>query len=103
MELDEVPVLGPGSQWQATFSAKPHLMMPYGALFRAILAEMHELYDLHRVASAGRTARLFAPGSVKLVNSGPNAYITPSILAGQPGPLVPSLTGRTFQTRSNRQ
>jgi hypothetical protein len=50
MQVDEVTVFGAGSQWQATFSAKPHLMMPYGALFRAILAEMHELYDLHRVA-----------------------------------------------------
>jgi hypothetical protein len=50
MQVDEVTVFGAGSQWQATFSAKPHLMMPYGALFRAIVAEMHELYDLHRVA-----------------------------------------------------
>ena len=50
MEVDGVTVLGAGSQWQATFSAKPHLMMPYGALFRAIVAEMQELYDLHRVA-----------------------------------------------------
>jgi hypothetical protein len=43
-------VFGAGSQWQATFSAKPHLMMSYGALFRVIVAEMHELYDLHRTA-----------------------------------------------------
>ena len=50
MELDEVTVFGAGSQWQATFSAKPHLMMPYGALFRTIVTEMRELYDLHRVA-----------------------------------------------------
>ena len=50
MQLDSVAVFGVGSQWQATFSAKPHLMMPYGALFRVIIAEMHELYDLHRVA-----------------------------------------------------
>jgi len=50
MYVDGVTVFGAGSQWQATFSAKPHLMMPYGALFRAIVAEMHELYDLHRVA-----------------------------------------------------
>lgn len=50
MQIDGVTVFGAGSQWQATFSAKPHLMMAYGALFRAIVAEMHELYDLHRVA-----------------------------------------------------
>jgi hypothetical protein len=50
MQLDGVTVFGAGSQWQATFSAKPHLMMSYGALFRAIVAEMHEHYDLHRVA-----------------------------------------------------
>jgi hypothetical protein len=50
MELEDVTVLGAGTQWQATFSAKPHLMMAYSALFRAIIAEMHELYDLHREA-----------------------------------------------------
>jgi hypothetical protein len=50
MQVDEVTVFGAGSQWQATFSAKPHLMMPYGALFRTIVTEMRELYDLHRVA-----------------------------------------------------
>jgi hypothetical protein len=50
MELDEVTVFGVGSQWQATFTAKPHLMMPYGALFRTIVMEMRALYDLHRVA-----------------------------------------------------
>jgi hypothetical protein len=50
MQLDSVAVLGTGSQWQATFQAKPHLMMPYSALFRAIVAEMQKLYDLHRVA-----------------------------------------------------
>jgi hypothetical protein len=50
MQLEGVTVFGAGTQWQATFSAKPHLMMPYGALFRAIVAEMRELYDLHRVA-----------------------------------------------------
>jgi hypothetical protein len=50
MQLDGVSVFGAGSQWQATFSAKPHLMMPYSALFRTIVAEMRELYDLHRVA-----------------------------------------------------
>ena len=50
MQLESVAVFGAGSQWQATFSAKPHLMMPYGALFRAIVAEMRESYDLRRVA-----------------------------------------------------
>jgi hypothetical protein len=50
MQLDEVTVFGAGTQWQATFSAKPHLMMAYSALFRAIVAEMRGLYDLHRVA-----------------------------------------------------
>jgi hypothetical protein len=50
MQIDEVTVLGVGTQWQATFAAKPHLMMPYGALFRTIVAEMRELYELHRVA-----------------------------------------------------
>jgi hypothetical protein len=49
MQIDEVTVLGVGTQWQATFAAKPHLMMPYGALFRTIVAEMRELYELHRV------------------------------------------------------
>lgn len=29
---------------------KPHLMMPYGALFQAVIMEMHDLYELHRVA-----------------------------------------------------
>ena len=50
MQLDDVTVFGAGTQWQATFSAKPHLMMAYGALFRTIVAEMRGLYDLHRVA-----------------------------------------------------
>jgi len=50
MQVDDITVFGVGTQWQATFSAKPHLMMPYGALFRAIVAEMHERYELHRVA-----------------------------------------------------
>jgi hypothetical protein len=50
MELNEVTVFGVGSQWQATFTAKPHLMMPYGALFRTIVIEMRGLYELHRVA-----------------------------------------------------
>lgn len=50
MQLESVAVFGAGSQWQATFQAKPHLMMPYSALFRAIVAEMQKLYDLHRVA-----------------------------------------------------
>lgn len=50
MELDQVTVFGVGSQWQATFTAKPHLMMPYGALFRMIVMEMRGLYELHRVA-----------------------------------------------------
>ena len=50
MQLDNIAVFGAGSQWQATFSAKPHLMMSYGALFRVIMAEMRELYDLHRTA-----------------------------------------------------
>ena len=50
MELEEVTVFGIGTQWQATFAAKPHLMMPYGALFRAIVTEMRDIYELHRVA-----------------------------------------------------
>lgn len=50
MELDQVPVFGVGSRWQATFTAKPHLLMPYGALFRTIVMEMRGLYELHRVA-----------------------------------------------------
>jgi hypothetical protein len=50
MEIEEVTVFGIGTQWQATFTAKPHLMMPYGALFRAVIMEMHDLYELHRVA-----------------------------------------------------
>ncbi|MBX9841645.1 MAG: hypothetical protein K2Z80_07550 [Xanthobacteraceae bacterium] len=50
MELDEVSVFGVGSQWRATFTAKPHLMMPYGALFRTIVMEMRGLYELNRVA-----------------------------------------------------
>ena len=50
MQIDEVTVVGAGTQWQATFAAKPHLMMPYGALFRTIVAEMRDLYELHRVA-----------------------------------------------------
>lgn len=50
MELEEVTVFGIGTQWQATFTAKPHLMMPYGALFRAIVIEMRDMYELHRVA-----------------------------------------------------
>lgn len=50
MELEEVSVFGVGTQWQATFTAKPHLMMPYGALFRAIVIEMRDAYELHRVA-----------------------------------------------------
>ena len=50
MQLDGVEVFGVGSQWQATFTAKPHLMMPYGALFRTIVMEMRDLYELHRVA-----------------------------------------------------
>jgi hypothetical protein len=50
MQLDEVTVFGIGSQWQATFSAKPHLMMPYGGPFRTIVMEMRGLYELHRVA-----------------------------------------------------
>lgn len=50
MEVDEVTVSGVGTQWRATFAAKPHLMMPYGALFRAVVTEMRDLYELHRVA-----------------------------------------------------
>ena len=50
MELEEVAVFGVGTQWQATFTAKPHLMMPYGALFRAVVIEMRDIYELHRVA-----------------------------------------------------
>ena len=50
MQIDGVTVFGAGAQWQATFSAKPHLMMPYAALFRAIVAHKHQQYDLHRVA-----------------------------------------------------
>lgn len=50
MQLDGVTVFGVGSQWQATFTAKPHLMMPYGALFRTIVMEMRGLYELHRLA-----------------------------------------------------
>ena len=50
MELREVTVFGVGTQWQATFAAKPQLMMPYGALFQEIVMEMRDLYELHRVA-----------------------------------------------------
>ena len=50
MEIEEVMVFGVGAQWQATFTAKPHLMMPHGALIRAVIMEMHDLYELHRVA-----------------------------------------------------
>ena len=50
MDVEGVTVFGVGTQWQATFTAKPHLMMPYGALFRAVVMEMHDLYEFHRVA-----------------------------------------------------
>jgi hypothetical protein len=50
MEIDEVTVSGVGTQWRATFAAKPHLMMPYGALFRTAVTEMRDLYELYRVA-----------------------------------------------------
>ncbi len=50
MQLDGVVVFGVGSQWQATFTAKPHLMMAYDPLFRAIVLELRNLYELHRLA-----------------------------------------------------
>jgi hypothetical protein len=45
MQIDGVTVFGVGTRWRATFSAKPHLMMPYSALFRAIVAELHDPYN----------------------------------------------------------
>jgi hypothetical protein len=50
MQLDGVNVYGAGTQWQAAFSAKSHLVVRYVPEFQNIVSELRTLYDLKRVA-----------------------------------------------------
>ncbi len=50
MQLDGVNVYGAGTQWQAVFSARSHLMVRHVPEFQNIVSELRTLYDLKRVA-----------------------------------------------------